>query len=498
VIVDEGEGAEAATIAARLAEAVRRRPGELLGLEEAQRELDRLAREAPALVRTVVPGLLELPRFSGLLRALLAEGVSVRPLREILEAVAASAVPADDDALLAGVRERLGRPLTHAHLRGGTLTARAVDPMIEEAVREALVDGEAALAPELAREVVETSVEGMVETLSCDWASVLFEAEPSLLGELSGETFEAGSTRDGVGVLEEARRLVSLHHGEGSMVLTPEVNGGQAAIIQPVRMRARCVGQVVMAGKRDETGDISSFDTQLMEAVAACISSLLETIKLYDEQAETFVGTLRAFSSSLDAKDPYTRGHSERVALLARDLALASGMGVEDAERVHMAGTMHDIGKIGVPDHVLGKPGRLTDDEFEMIKRHPSIGYEILKPIPTVEDILPGVLYHHERWDGRGYPSGLSGDEIPMMARVLAVADTFDAMSSNRAYRPAKSRDEVLAEIERCAGSQFDPELVPAFLSMDLAPFDEMLTRHICEQVDSQAAAEARGDAEAA
>jgi len=349
-----------------------------------------------------------------------------------------------------------------------------------------------------AREVVETSVEGMVETLSCDWASVLFEAEPSLLGELSGETFEAGSTRDGVGVLEEARRLVSLHHGEGSMVLTPEVNGGQAAIIQPVRMRARCVGQVVMAGKRDETGDISSFDTQLMEAVAACISSLLETIKLYDEQAETFVGTLRAFSSSLDAKDPYTRGHSERVALLARDLALASGMGVEEAERVHMAGAMHDIGKIGVPDHVLGKPGRLTDDEFEMIKRHPSIGYEILKPIPTVEDILPGVLYHHERWDGRGYPSGLSGDEIPMMARVLAVADTFDAMSSNRAYRPAKSRDEVLAEIERCAGSQFDPELVPAFLSMDLAPFDEMLTRHICEQVDSQAAAEARGDAEAA
>lgn len=337
-----------------------------------------------------------------------------------------------------------------------------------------------------AREVVEQAVENMVETLSCDWAAVLFAQDAATLGELSGGFYSAGKTRSGDAVARAASRLIRSHACESAVVITPEQNGGIAAVIQPIRMRSEVVGRIVMGGKQDESGDVSSFDTQLMEAVAACMSSLLETIKLYDEQAEMFLGTLRAFSSSLDAKDRYTRGHSERVALLGKHLALASGMDEAEAERVYLAGTLHDIGKIGVPDRVLGKPGRLTDDEFGLIKRHPRIGYDILKPIPNVRDLLPGVLHHHERWDGFGYPEKLAGEDIPLMARILAVADTFDAMSSNRAYRPARGRDEVLAEIGKCAGAQFDPDLAPVFLSMDLTPFDNMLARHICEQVDSQ------------
>lgn len=338
-----------------------------------------------------------------------------------------------------------------------------------------------------AQEVVQQSLVNMVETLECDWAVAAFGHDPHLLGELSGRVFVASENPDKQNPSADAESLIERHGNDGNRVVAPEHNGGVGAVIQPIRLRATRVGDLVMAGKRSEEGDVSSFDTQLMEAVAACIASLLETIKLYEEQAATFIGTLRAFSSSLDAKDPYTRGHSERVALLGRQLALALGMSPDEAERVHLAGILHDIGKIGIPDRVLCKPGRLTDDEFGLIKRHPRTGYDILKPIPTVRDLLPGVLSHHERWDGRGYPDGLSGEGIPVMARILAIADTFDAMSSNRAYRPARGRDEVLAEIEKCAGSQFDPAMAPVFLSMDLAPFDEMLARHICEQVDTQA-----------
>src|SRR5690606_26088192 len=157
------------------------------------------------------------------------------------------------------------------------------------------------------------------------------------------------------------------------------------------------------------------------------------------------------------AKDRYTCGHSERVAMLARRIAQAAGLSGPQAERVHICGLLHDVGKIGVPEAVLCKPGRLNDEEFALITQHPAIGHRILKDIPMLEDVLPGVLHHHERFDGRGYPSGLAGQQIPLIARIIALADTFDAMSSTRSYRPAMPRERVLAEITREAGSQLDP-----------------------------------------
>ena len=198
-----------------------------------------------------------------------------------------------------------------------------------------------------------------------------------------------------------------------------------------------------------------------------------------------FVGTIRALSASIDAKDRYTQGHSERVSLMGFRLALAFGMSPEEAERVRIAGLVHDVGKIGVPEAVLRKPGRLTDKEFDQIKRHPVIGHTILKDIGQLADVLPGVLYHHERWDGRGYPEGLAGENIPFMGRVLAVADAFDAMSSNRSYRSALPREKVIREIGDGAGTQFDPDLARVFVTLDLSEYDAMVARHETREAEA-------------
>jgi HD-GYP domain-containing protein (c-di-GMP phosphodiesterase class II) len=199
---------------------------------------------------------------------------------------------------------------------------------------------------------------------------------------------------------------------------------------------------------------------------------------LYAEQQAMFMGTVRALSASIDAKDRYTRGHSERVAHLGAEIAKAMGMEPAQIERVRLAGLLHDLGKIGVPEAVLLKPGRLSEAEFELIKTHPTIGYTILKDIEPLEDVLPGVLYHHERWDGRGYPRGLKGTQIPLLGRMLAVADAFDAMSSDRAYRPRIERDKVLQELRVGAGEQWDKNIVREFLNVDLTSYDALLERH--------------------
>ena len=131
-----------------------------------------------------------------------------------------------------------------------------------------------------------------------------------------------------------------------------------------------------------------------------------------------------------------------------------------------------------VPEAVLCKTGRLNDEEFDQIKKHPRIGYNILKGIPNIDDVLDGVLYHHERWDGRGYPENKAGEAIPLYGRILAVADTFDAMSSTRSYRQAMDRQEVLDEIAKCSGTQFDPALTEPFIAMDFTEYDKMVARH--------------------
>ena len=253
---------------------------------------------------------------------------------------------------------------------------------------------------------------------------------------------------------------------------------GVQCIVQPVARSSRLLGLLIAGDKQSGDPGVTSFDIHLLETAGAFIAAVLENGALYAEQSAMFIGSLKALTSSLDAKDRYTAGHSERVACLARQLALALGLPENIAERVHIAGMVHDVGKIGVPEAVLLKPGKPTEAEFAMIKRHPEIGYAILKDIPLMQDILPGVLHHHERYDGKGYPSGLAGEQIPLFGRILAIADTFDAMSSNRSYRPALGRQQVIAELQRCAGTQLDPALVPVFLSLDLSFFDRLMAAH--------------------
>ncbi len=266
--------------------------------------------------------------------------------------------------------------------------------------------------------------------------------------------------------------------------------GGQTGQVmsQPLMLRGRAVGVLAAGGKGGPDPLISSYDTQLFEACAGFLATFIENVALYDDQKQLFMGTLQALTGAIDAKDRYTCGHSERVSILSWQIAEAAGLSMEAAERVRIAGLVHDVGKIGVPDSVLTKPGKLTEEEFGAIKLHPEIGHRILLPVPQLQDVLPGVLHHHERYDGRGYPHKIAGEAIPLMARIIAVADTFDAMSSDRSYRKKLSREAVLAEIARSGGTQLDPRLALLMVRMDLGLYDEMTLRHAAEAGERKAA----------
>ena len=250
------------------------------------------------------------------------------------------------------------------------------------------------------------------------------------------------------------------------------------------------MGTLLAGGRPGEP--ISSIELTLLASAAGHVGVFLRNAMLYADLDAMFLGTLQAMVAAIDAKDPYTRGHSQRVALLSRDLAAAIGLPETFVRDAHLAGLVHDIGKIGVPESVLRKAGRLDDDEFAMIRRHPQIGHRILKDIPQVRELLPGVLCHHEAWDGSGYPAGMEGEEIPLLARIIAICDSFDAMSSSRTYRRAMPRAEVLEEIRRCAGRFYDPRLVPVFLGLDFAEYDRLLARDAAELI--RAESDADGD----
>ena len=204
----------------------------------------------------------------------------------------------------------------------------------------------------------------------------------------------------------------------------------------------------------------------MLSSVATILGIHAGNLELYRQQAEFLAGVVRALTSAIDAKDPYTCGHSDRVARIAVRLADQMGMSAAELENIYLSGLLHDIGKIGIDDQVLRKPGRLTESEYEHIKMHAEIGYRILKDLKQLGQILPAVRHHHEAWNGTGYPFGLQGEEIPLVARIVAVADAFDAMSSDRPYRKGMA-DDKLDEIFRSgAGRQWDADIVDAFFAV--------------------------------
>ena len=181
---------------------------------------------------------------------------------------------------------------------------------------------------------------------------------------------------------------------------------------------------------------------------------------------------VQALTSAIDAKDPYTCGHSDRVARISVCLGKHLGCDVDELNRLYMGGLLHDIGKIGIDDTVLRKPGRLTPEEFEHIKLHPELGYNILRDVKQLGDVLPIVLHHHESWDGSGYPHNLAGEEIPLLARICAVADAFDAMSSDRPYRKGMPYSQVDDIFRAGKGKQWDAEVIDAFFTRRPAIID--------------------------
>ena len=176
--------------------------------------------------------------------------------------------------------------------------------------------------------------------------------------------------------------------------------------------------------------------------------------------------TLQTFAKTIDAKDQYTNGHSIRVAAYSVELARRMGMSDDAQERIYYIALLHDIGKIGIPDHILNKPGRLTDEEREIIQRHPAIGGKILENFTALDGAEQGAKYHHERFDGKGYCEHLAGKNIPKVARIIGVADSYDAMSSDRCYRKALSKEKIVSELKEGMGKQFDPDIVPHMLDM--------------------------------
>ena len=199
--------------------------------------------------------------------------------------------------------------------------------------------------------------------------------------------------------------------------------------------------------------------------MSASIRDAFEKVqKAARENQELFLASIRALAAAIDAKDPYTRGHSERVARYASAIAKEMGLSAEDVRKARLSALLHDVGKIGIDDRIIRKPTALTDEEFELMKAHPVKGAAIMETIPQLADIIPGMKYHHEKWEGGGYPDGLKGEQIPMQARIVAVADAFDAMTTTRPYQKAMEVTYVLERLREMANKRFDSVVIEALI----------------------------------
>jgi HD-GYP domain-containing protein (c-di-GMP phosphodiesterase class II) len=231
----------------------------------------------------------------------------------------------------------------------------------------------------------------------------------------------------------------------------------------------------------------TTVQASLMETATNQLAAQLHNVRLLRQKEELFTDVIRALVNAVEARDPYTCGHSERVASFARCLALVSGQPAGAHERVYLTGLLHDVGKIAIPDGVLQKPGKLNDEERAIIETHTDAGWRILHELDALRDILPGVLYHHEHYDGNGYPDGLVGENIPIDGRILAVCDAFDAMTSDRPYRNGMPVEKALTILQEGSGKFWDPVLIDAF-SKHIDQIEEIRIAHKPRQPASRPA----------
>ncbi|MFC1739180.1 HD-GYP domain-containing protein [Planctomycetota bacterium] len=250
----------------------------------------------------------------------------------------------------------------------------------------------------------------------------------------------------------------------------------------------------IIAINRADKPDFDSTDVKLFTSVAGSCAVFIENGRLFRDLEELFIGSLRALTNSIDAKDQYTRGHSERVAFISKwiaDILAEQGeMKKDDVPMIYLAGLLHDIGKMGIDEKVLRKNGALTEKERECIMTHSAIGASILSEIKQMKDIIPAVLYHHERIDGKGYPTGMDGEKIPLISKIIGLADSFDAMTSKRTYRDAMTIEQALEEIEKGLDSQFDMKVGRIFLNSDVYRLWDIMQKSTGGGYDNQVLSE--------
>lgn len=368
--------------------------------------------------------------------------------------------------------------------QNGSVPSRA-DAALERTV------GELTALYEVSRRLGSTlDADEVLETL-LDSALALLRAECGYL--VLGDTPEALFLRIARGVdRPQAKRRFSaaewvLAH-ERPLVLNPTgehspidaVTGGTALVAVPLPSATHPMGVVVVAD-RDSSRRFTSDDVRLLSTVANQAGMAIANAELYAQLQDVYLATVRSLAAAIDAKDPYTRGHSDRVASLAVLAADRLGLSHDDRLALELSAYLHDIGKIGIREDVLHKPGRLDAEEAKEMRSHPLIGATILAHVEFPWTITPNVRHHHEHWDGSGYPDSLAGEDIPLLARILSVADSHEAMISDRPYRRGRTADEALAELRRCAGTQFDAEVVSVFCQA------------LSDESRSSGAAEARG-----
>lgn len=260
-------------------------------------------------------------------------------------------------------------------------------------------------------------------------------------------------------------------HGFTALLAPLAAEGAIEFYLQPIHAQNILMG-VLILGYRQVPKQIQE-ELVRSRQIANEIAIALDNIRLIDELHWLNRGTIEVLANAVDAKSPWTAGHSQRVTRLALEIGKVMGLSLKDLELLHISGLFHDIGKIGIPEGILDKPGSLTDEEYALIKKHPEIGAEMLKPIRSYHEIVSIVGQHHEQFSGGGYPDGLAGEDIVLGARIIAVADVFDALYTSRPYRRGWDIAEVITYLEEHAGSNFDPGVVRAFLTVDLTPFLE-------------------------
>ena len=233
----------------------------------------------------------------------------------------------------------------------------------------------------------------------------------------------------------------------------------------PLKVQNRVIG-VLNVNNKESRQKFDEKDLSLLTILADQSAMTIENAELYKHMQDTYLGTIQTLARAIDAKDPYTKGHSDRVTRYAVKIAKEMNLSGSTIRNIEYSALIHDIGKIGIQEAILTKKGKLTGTEYEIVKMHPLIGESIITPVKFLNGIAPLILYHHEHFNGKGYLEGLRGEAIPLGARIISVADAFDAMTSDRPYRKALTKEEARKELEKASGKKFDPRVIKAFLRL--------------------------------